>query len=821
MAAGKRKRSTPSASEAPAVAPFAKLPGADCGSCPSRKSKLVPCQPAKLPLQLIVVGEYPDSAAEEAKRPFGGSAERFLLHKLKRQAGIDPDAVHFTNAVACPTPKEDMTAAVRCCRGRVLQELSGLPAAPVLALGAHALQVVVGFKTKRSITAANKNPGFHGSVIDLHDPVREIPNAPRLILPTLSPKFTLKAPLWEPIFDTDLMRAGRVVRNGYTAPERQPGRRCVVVDSVDSLRGELGKLDVRVAFDIETTGLYLLTVDMVCFVISDTHTAVVVPWTKTQFGEGMFFNGRTEEAVEIINAALATRITTTHNGPLFDHPIAARFGIKPAQWEDTMTGYHVLTSHLPRALSHVVGCFVDAPPWKHWNHGTDLRALWEYCGRDGLYTQLAADELFKQFDENDWRVYESDKQSALVCQEMARNGFAFDSERAAVISARLREREEELRLEAVELTGIKKLSLFSPKQLQKLFFGQLGARVCFVSAKTGEPCLDVEALMAYSASSNAELARMSLLTLEARSVRKCRATYIDGVHIHTDGRTHPTWLSYGTETGRFAARKPSLPTLPKKQNDPAHKLGFDGGIRSLYVAPPGRKLCYFDVAQMEFRVAAYLTGDPNMMAACEASDIHAVNAVSIFGKRFAELPLDSPERKKLRDITKPAGFACIYGAEAPTVHSKLVAQGFDVSFQQVEAMMNALKQSFRVYYEFVADNVSKTIRRGYVESPLLKRKRFLGHNPEPPKVANYPIQSGAADIFNMKAWEIYNRLSSSGLDAKLVAAVYDALIIDTAEDDVPAVLDICREVWAAPVMFDGRACVLPIDLRVGEKWSDF
>ena len=154
------------------------------------------------------------------------------------------------------------------------------------------------------------------------------------------------------------------------------------------------------------------------------------------------------------------------------------------------------------------------------------------------------------------------------------------------------------------------------------------------------------------------------------------------------------------------------------------------------------------------------------------------------------------------------------------MHARLTVMGMNISLRKVEAMIAALREKFKVYYGWQADALDKCIRCGYVESPILGRKRWLGHSPKPPEAANFPIQSGAADAFNVKSIEIARRFKAAKLDAKIVAGVYDSLMVDTAEKDVDAVSTIARDVWSQPVLLGGREVVLPIDLKIGDRWSE-
>jgi DNA polymerase I - 3''-5'' exonuclease and polymerase domains len=326
-------------------------------------------------------------------------------------------------------------------------------------------------------------------------------------------------------------------------------------------------------------------------------------------------------------------------------------------------------------------------------------------------------------------------------------------------------------------------------------------------------------MRAYAGGANSQIGELALKILEYRNVRKCRATYVDAIKIHPDGRVRPSWASTGTVSGRWSARDPNLANLPKKQNDAAKALG---GIRSLYIAPEGRKLVAFDLKQAEFRIAAYYSGDKNMIAVCESGgDIHWMNACRIFSLPPTTVyDPNNPKLKELRDLAKNAVFAVVYMAEAGTVHSNIIGFGGKATLQQVEAMLASMRVSFKDYYEFQAEIFNKVIRSGYVESPILGRKRWLGHDPKTPETANFPVQSGAADVMNHKCWEILETLSHNGLDAKPVACVYDALYLDTLDEHVHATEEVIDDAWEKPIVIGRREMIMPIDRHTASRWSE-
>lgn len=420
-------------------------------------------------------------------------------------------------------------------------------------------------------------------------------------------------------------------------------------------------------------------------------------------------------------------------------------------------------------------------------------------------------------------VYDSDKRAAELCTRMSVNGFTFDAARAAELGESLRMAERAAQVAADTALGrtIKRTKTggLSTTDLEEAFFRDLGAPVFFRSALTGKPSLGIDAMRGYAASHSQELRALALAVLDFRRARKIRSTYVEGVPVGVDGKVHPSWLNYGAISGRFACQDPNLMNLPRKETDPTYAT-HDGGVRSLYTASPGHRLVIFDKKQLEMRVAAYASGDRAMMAACESSDLHAANAEAIFGDMYLACD-DKTQRYALRQMAKSAGFAVCYMAEANTVYQRIIATGQAITLRQVEAMLRKMRRGFAGYYAWQEARLLDIIRTGYVESPILHRKRWLGHEPSPTEAANYPIQGGAADIMNGLLPEL-EPLIAKECYGRMVAQVHDSAVFDVPERYVARSKMLCEDLNSREQCLSSSGeqlrVVFPIDLDESERW---
>lgn len=428
---------------------------------------------------------------------------------------------------------------------------------------------------------------------------------------------------------------------------------------------------------------------------------------------------------------------------------------------------------------------------------------------------------------------------------MAIAGFAFDVDRAHTL-ADILVKEELAAAERLAHAVGRPVKALSVKDLNAAFFARkpdgLGAPVFFRSELTGRPSLGVDAMRAYAACADDKLREAALAVLDVRKARKIRSTYVMSPLelLGADKRIHPTWKCCGPVSGRWACADPNLMNLIRAASEPA-SVRAAGGIRSLYIAREGYLIVAFDASQLEMRIAAYASGDPNMIGACETADLHAGNAKVIFGDAFdAVRYVDLKGRKKshtpaehdefedlegLRTLAKSAGFAVCYMANAETVYARIVADGkgdlLPHGIRSVEQMLIKLRRGFSTYFDWQATRLTKAIADGYTDEPITGRRRWLGHDPSPTECANHPIQGGAAGLMNIRLPMVVQALRNVMPSATLVAQVHDSGVFEVHAERADEAADIMREVFEAPITLrsSGASARFPIDIKKGPRWS--
>ncbi|MBC7325661.1 MAG: DNA polymerase I, partial [Moorella sp. (in: Bacteria)] len=141
--------------------------------------------------------------------------------------------------------------------------------------------------------------------------------------------------------------------------------------------------------------------------------------------------------------------------------------------------------------------------------------------------------------------------------------------------------------------------------------------------------------------------------LEHRQLMKLKSTYVDGLAALINprtGRVHTTFHQTVTATGRLSSSDPNLQNIPIR-------LEEGRKIRQVFIPrQKGNLILAADYSQIELRILAHMTGDPNLVEAfVTGQDIHTRTAAEVFGVAAAEVTVD------MRARAKAVNFGIVYG----------------------------------------------------------------------------------------------------------------------------------------------------------------
>ena len=298
--------------------------------------------------------------------------------------------------------------------------------------------------------------------------------------------------------------------------------------------------------------------------------------------------------------------------------------------------------------------------------------------------------------------------------------------------------------------------------------------------------------------------------LEYRMLTKLKSTYADGLLkvISDDGRIHTNFQMTVTATGRLSSTEPNLQNIPVRK-----RLGAQ--IRKMFVASPGMTLVDADYSQIELRLLAHISGDEAMRDAfLSGEDFHAITAAKVFNVPLEEVT------PTLRSRAKAVNFGIVYGISAFSL-----AQDIGVWPSEAKAYMDAYLEKYHGVRDYMKAIVEQARAEGYVSTlygrrrslPELKSSNFNTRSFGERVALNMPIQGTAADIIKLAMVNVYRRLQSEGLRARLILQVHDELIVECPEDEAERVKEILKSEMENTAQL---SVPLIVDAHIGHSWAE-
>jgi len=359
-----------------------------------------------------------------------------------------------------------------------------------------------------------------------------------------------------------------------------------------------------------------------------------------------------------------------------------------------------------------------------------------------------------------------EKPLLLVLYSMEKEGICVDLSVLKAQSDGLAIEINDLETNIYELAG-EKFNINSPKQLGVILFEGLGLPYG-KKTKTGystnvdvlEKLIDKHPIIK--------------LLLHYRQLAKLKSTYADGLatFVKEDGKIHTTFNQTIASTGRLSSTDPNLQNIP---------IRLEQGrlIRKAFMPKEGYVFIDADYSQIELRILAHISEDPNFIEAFQHNiDIHKMTASQVF-----HVPLEEVT-STMRRNAKAVNFGIVYG-----ISDYGLSRDLGIPMSESKRYIEAYFNQYRKVKEFLDETVAQAYKDGFVTT-MYNRKRvitelsnsnFMQRQFGERIAMNTPIQGSAADIIKIAMIKVYKRLIKEALDAKLVLQVHDELIIEAHE----------------------------------------
>ncbi|MGI6571129.1 MAG: DNA polymerase I [Caldicoprobacterales bacterium] len=358
--------------------------------------------------------------------------------------------------------------------------------------------------------------------------------------------------------------------------------------------------------------------------------------------------------------------------------------------------------------------------------------------------------------------------------------------------------------EITELAGVS-FNLNSPRQLSEVLFGRLGLPVQ-KKTKTGYST-DIEVLENLSG-----MHPIIEKLIDYRQVMKLKSTYIDGL-LHminpNDGKIHSSFNQTVTATGRISSTEPNLQNIPVR-------VEMGRKIRKVFTASDeDHVLVDADYSQIELRVLAHISGDPNLIEAFRnKQDIHRRTAADIFG-----IPMEQVTEEQ-RNSAKAVNFGIVYG-----ISDYGLARNLGITRASAKRYIDSYMQRFPMVKQYMDRIIAEGKRNGYVTTlmnrrrniPELKSRNYNVRSFGERIALNTPIQGTAADIIKLAMIRVHDELEKRKLKSRLILQVHDELIIDAHREELEEVKCLLREQMENAVEL---SVPLVVDIGVGSNWYE-
>ena len=437
----------------------------------------------------------------------------------------------------------------------------------------------------------------------------------------------------------------------------------------------------------------------------------------------------------------------------------------------------------------------------------DPKEVYEYAAEDADITLQLKNklepELKKQGAEK--LFYEIEMPLMPVLAEMEMTGVCLDTNSLSETSKQLTQRMLDIEQRIYELAG-EHFNIASPKQVGDILFDKLKIIDKAKKTKKGQYVTSEEVLQQLR-----HKHEIVGLILDHRGLKKLLGTYIEALPKLINPRTghiHTSFNQTITATGRLSSSDPNLQNIPIR--------GEDGKeIRKAFIPEPGCLFFSADYSQIELRVMAHLSQDPQMIEVFrEGKDLHAATAANIYKKPIEEVTRD--ERTK----SKRANFGIIYGI---TVFG--LAERLDIPRDEAKMLIDGYFNTFPQVHDYMEKSKEVARQQGYVTT-LFGRRRYLPDINSANSVVrgfaernaiNAPIQGTAADIIKVAMIHIFQRFKTEGIKSKMILQVHDELNFSVYPDEKEKVEHIVLEEMQNAFQM---AVPLVADSGFGENWLE-
>ena len=301
------------------------------------------------------------------------------------------------------------------------------------------------------------------------------------------------------------------------------------------------------------------------------------------------------------------------------------------------------------------------------------------------------------------------------------------------------------------------------------------------------------------------------LVLQYRQLAKLKSTYTDAFPALVNpktGRLHTSFNQTGTTTGRLSSSEPNMQNIPIRS-----ELG--GKIRQAIIAEPGWHLLSGDYSQIDLRVLAHISQDPELIATfLRDEDVHTATASLVFNVTPEKVTPD------MRRVAKTVNFGVIYG-----MSDYGLEQATDFSREEAAQFIVSYFEKYPRVKEYIENTKSQARERGYVQT-VMGRRRYIPEIKSPNRqvresaermAVNMPVQGTSADIIKIAMVNLHREMERQNLRTKMTLQVHDELLFEVPPEEVETMKELVAEIMPQALKL---SVPLKIDIKLGKNWAE-
>ncbi|PWK75397.1 DNA polymerase I [Mucilaginibacter oryzae] len=491
-------------------------------------------------------------------------------------------------------------------------------------------------------------------------------------------------------------------------------------------------------------------------------------------------------------------------GTLFD-TMLAHYILDP----DTRHNMDILSENYlgykPVSITELIG-----PKGK--NQGTmrdvEIEKIKEYAAEDAditLQLKTVFEPKLKEV-EGEKLVNEIEHPLIYVLADMEYEGVKIDHDTLRDFSKQLETDIAQYEKTVYEKAGVK-FNIASPKQLGEVLFEKLMLDPKAKKTKTGQYQTGEDVLLSLAAKS--DIVRD---ILDFRQLQKLKSTYVDALPQMVNpktGRVHTSYNQAVAATGRLSSVNPNLQNIPIRT-----ERGRE--VRKAFIPrDSNHTIVSADYSQIELRIIAEISKDPNMMQAfIDNHDIHTATAANVYG-----VPLDQVTSDQRRNA-KAVNFGIIYGQSAFGL-----SQSLGIPRKEAADIIEQYFVQFAGIKQYMSDTMNFARENGYV-CTLMGRRRYLRDiNSANATVRgfaernaiNAPIQGSAADMIKIAMINIHKEFKAQKLASRMTMQVHDELVFDVPNNEVEIVKPIIMHNMKTAIKTE---VPIMVEIGTGTNWLE-